>query len=181
MTDCSKCASLCCIAPSISTPDRNQWRISGVVIKSINKRCEHICSTWCGIYGSRWIDRTACTQFDCKWFWPVLTQYLRENNGFTEKETLTEEGMRLFILLNWMLQKTFYWSKDSDLSDAISHFDTNKEWPEWMLKSEYRKFIIEPRLLSTPNPRFSQQDKILTQGKEKKKSLFQLAFSKLWL
>lgn len=144
MKDCSHCASLCCIAPEIRAPDLWQWRVEGRVIKIINTPCEHLCSEGCSIYESRWDARIACQSYDCKWFWPYLTQYLKDNNLFNSDWSLKPEWLRLFKVMNGMMQLTFYWSQHPDLRDAINYYQSNSVFPDWMISDEYYDYLFKP-------------------------------------
>ena len=150
MSNCAECASLCCIAPEIRSPDLYQGRAPWKVIKILGAPCENLCWSQCSIYDSRWTNRTACIGYDCKDFGPVLTGYLKREWLFEQNGTLKPYWMKLFILLNWMLRLSSPLNKD--LEDALSFFNTEHKWPQWMLTQDYYDYLFTPWILRK-NPR----------------------------
>lgn len=149
--DCSKCASLCCIAPTIITGSENQWRWVRRVVKEVNERCTHLSQAGsCTIHSHRTWPLSVCSIYTCKWFWPLLTEYLEKNGNLKSDGTLDEVGMRLFSLLNAMLQLSNWWT--TDLHDALEYYKEHKSWPDWMLSDDYWKYLFWGGLLRT-NPR----------------------------
>jgi hypothetical protein len=166
MTNCKECASLCCIAPSISRPDENQWRVLGNIIKEVNTRCEKLCTDGsCAIHDSRGAKYENCIRYDCDWFGPELTKYIREYSLFEADGTLNPEALRIFSILNRMIQIRSIFNRD--LADALNEFREKNDWPVWMLTEEYWDYLFKP-WLTKQNPR-------------NKKNIIQLAISRFSL
>lgn len=153
MSNCSECASLCCIAPKISTPKSWQGRLPWKVIKWVNARCEHLLDSWeCGIYNARGFNYDHCTRYDCKDFGPILTKYLRIHDLTLPDGTLKEDGFSLFRRLNGALQLSqISHGQNTDLTDALSYFQEFGEWPDWLMNDNYIKYLEG----KCENPRFT--------------------------
>lgn len=155
MPNCSECASLCCIAPEISTPSSWQGRLPGRVIKWVNARCEHLLGCWeCSIYNSRGYNYESCRYYDCKDFGPILTWYLKSHDLIFPDGTLKEDGMSLFLRLNGALQLSqISHGQNTDLTDALMYFQESGTWPGWILDENYIKFIKG----TCPSPRVAKK------------------------
>lgn len=148
--NCSDCASLCCIAPRITTERMNQGRGPVHIMKEHNTRCLYLTDIWnCSIHSSRPISLNACVLYTCKWFWPLLTEHLRDGNHLRDDGTLDEYWLRLYRILDGMLLLSFW---TPDFQDAIDYYKNHKTWPEWMLTLEYWDYLFWRWLIRT-NPR----------------------------